>query len=389
MTLDARPSGVSIANWRLSPFNRWSFQHVREMVPTAAIRASAGASLEPEQNVAAGKSLQVPLANGQRVTLDQFLTDTETNALVVLKAGKVALKWVSSECDVREPHLLFSVSKSITGLLAGILAGQGKLDPEARVTRYLPELEGSAYGDECTVRHLLDMTVSLDFVEDYLNPESAFGRYRRAMLWNPVDRTKETLDLLTFAQTLPRLPRPHGDVFFYASPTSDVLGMVVERAGGRPFAALASDLLWSKIGARSDAYVTVDGAGHPRAAGGICVTVDDLARLGEMVRNQGRVGSNQIVPEAWITDMATQGSREAWVKGGQHLLTEGRYRSQWYQTGDQNHTLCAIGIHGQWIYIDPVHEVVIAKTSAQAAPVDDDLDRDCLAVFRELAKTVS
>ena len=225
------------------------------------------------------------------------------------------------------------------------------------------------------------MTVSLDFVEDYLDQESPFGRYRRAMLWNPLDTTKEHLNLLTFAQTLPRLTRPHGEVFLYASPTSDVLGMVVERAGGQAFAALASDLLWSKINAQSDAYVTVDGAGNPRTAGGICVTVDDLARLGEMVRNHGQVDDQQIVPQKWIDDMWSGGSREAWLKGGQHLLTDGQYRSQWYQVGNKNRCLCAIGIHGQWIYIDPVQEIVIAKTSVQTLPVDDNLDRDCLAVF--------
>ena len=384
-----RPETLSIANWRLAPFNRWSFQHVREVIPTALIRAAPRRSSYDDIISTTDTDPLMTLTSGITISLDQFLTHTQTNALTLLRRGKTILNWVSPECDVREPHLLFSVSKSITGLLAGILTGQGKLSPDDEVITYLPELEGSAYGEECTVRHLLDMTVSLDFEEDYLDPESAFGHYRRAMLWNPVDRTKESLNLLSFVKTLPRLARPHGEIFFYASPTSDVLGMVLERAAGQSFATLASDLLWSKINTQSDAYVTVDGAGNARTAGGICATVDDLARIGEMVRNQGQVAGHQIVPQKWIDDMWSGGSREAWLKGGIHLLTDGQYRSQWYQVGNKNRCLCAIGIHGQWIYIDPVEEVVIAKTSAQSLPVDDNLDRDCLEVFQRLTKIAS
>ena len=381
----SRPDDISIANWRLSPFNRWSFQHVRELVPTARIRIAQGAAGGKDPWSTRKGGISVPLSAGQTVPLEKFLTETETNGLVVLSGGKTVLTWHAPECDPTEPHLLFSVSKSITGLLAGILQGRGLLNAEDRVTTYLPELAGSAYGDDCTVRHLLDMTVSLDFVEDYLDPESAFARYRRAMLWNPVDMTQDMLNLVSFAQTLQRLPHPHGERFFYASPTSDVLGAVVQRAGGKPFAELVSELLWQKIGASTEAYVTVDPQGNPRSAGGICVTTDDLAKVGEMVRMKGRAGNEQVVPEGWISDLWTGGSREAWLKGGEHLLSDGRYRSQWYEVGDANKCLCAIGIHGQWIYIDPKNGVVIAKTSAQALPVDDGIDRDCLAAFASLA----
>jgi len=382
-----RPEGVSIANWRLAPFNHWSFQHVRELVPTARIRTSG--EHKPLAASAIGVDFSVKDAKGGLVSLQDFLTASETNGLVVLSAGKPVLHWSSPKSDPDEPHLLFSVSKSITGLLAGILSEKGLLECDRHVTDYLPELAGSAYGDECTVRHLLDMTVSLDFEENYLDPESAFGRYRRAMLWNPVDMRGDLLNLLSFAQTLPRLHRPHGEVFFYASPTSDVLGAVVQRAGGKPFADLLSEHIWTKIEASTEAYITVDPVGNPRSAGGICVTTTDLATLGEMVRNHGKAKGAQVVPQAWIADIWSGGSREAWLRGGEHLIKYGKYRSQWYQVGDKNQCLCAIGIHGQWIYIDPVHKIVIAKTSVQSLPVDDDMDRDCLAAFASLAQHFS
>ena len=101
-----------------------------------------------------------------------------------MKGGKLVGDWFAPHMDFGARHIIFSISKSLTAILAGILEGEGVFDPEAPVTQYIPEAAGSAYGD-ATVRHVLDMTVSLDFEEAYLDPESAFARYRRATLWNP------------------------------------------------------------------------------------------------------------------------------------------------------------------------------------------------------------
>ena len=111
-----------------------------------------------------------------------------------MKSGAFIGEYASPTADPIAPHLIFSISKSLTAILAGILQNEGLLDPAKLVAHYIPEAKGSAY-EEATVRQVLDMRVSVDFVEDYHEPEGDFTRYRRAMLWNPLrpDDKPETL----------------------------------------------------------------------------------------------------------------------------------------------------------------------------------------------------
>jgi CubicO group peptidase (beta-lactamase class C family) len=145
---------------------------------------------------------------------------------------------------------------------------------------------------------------------------------------------------------------------------------------------LLSDLIWRPMGAAHDAYVTIDKAGAARSAGGICTTLRDLARFGEMLR----LGGKGIVPPDWIDDIRNNGDRGAWTRGDMaEMLPQGRYRSKWYLTGNDHGAWSAIGIHGQWLYIDPQAQLVIAKFSSQALPVDDPVDHRLLKLFDSVA----
>jgi CubicO group peptidase (beta-lactamase class C family) len=230
------------------------------------------------------------------------------------------------------------------------------------------------------------MTVSLDFEENYLDQTGAFARYRMATGWNPSPRPA---DLKSFFTELKRLGRPHGQRFAYQSPNSDLLGWILERAARQPFATLLSERIWQPLGA-SDAEITVDRLGAPRTAGGICMRIEDLALFSEMMRNRGTARGRPVVPGAWIDDIRTAGSRQAWLDGDLvNLLPAGRYRSQWYQTGNDHDAFCAIGIHGQWIYVDPKAAMVVVKQSSQPTPVDDGLDQLTLAAFAALGQALS
>ncbi|MDX3926184.1 MAG: serine hydrolase [Shinella sp.] len=375
---------VTLSNWRTAPFSRWSFQHVRELVPTAEIRAAA---TEAEQPAECEAFLTLPLETGAGgpATIKDFLRHAETDAFVVMRSGRIAGEYYAPHANANARHIVFSVSKSLTAVVSGILEQQGLIDPDKPVTAYLPEAAGSAYGD-CSYRDVLDMRVSLDFEEAYLDPMGAFGRYRRAMLWNPAEAGLAAETLASFLLTLRKAQRPHGGPFFYASPNSDLLGVVLERVTGMRFCDLMSELLWKPMGARNDAYVTVDAAGTPRTAGGICVTARDLARVGELIRQGGAANGRQIVPSAWIKDMMTGGDHEAWVAGQNASLPNGRYRSQWYQSGEAGDAFCAIGIHGQWLYVDPGSETVVVKLSSQPNPLDDELKQDNFAFFRAICR---
>lgn len=379
-------TGVTLANWRLPPWNTWAFQHVPDLIPVMPIAHDpARVSHLPEAARDLG-SLAFTGPRGAHWTVARMLPETATDGFIVLHKGRAAFEWYGNGLGAADRHIIFSVSKSITGILAGILVERGQLDPDAPVARYVPEAAGSVYGD-ATVRHVLDMTVGIAFVENYLDTIGDFARYRAATGWNPVADPALAGDLRSFLVTLRRDENAHGAKFHYVSPNSDMLGWILERAGGMPFAQLLSELIWRKLGTEGDAHITVDRVGAARSAGGICVTLRDLARFGEMVRNLGRAGNEQIVPRRWIEDILTNGDQRAWLAQptAAKFLPAGRYRSQWYMIGNASGAYCAIGIHGQWIYIDPVAEMVIAKLSSQPLPVDEAADHLLLAAFDAIA----
>lgn len=375
---------VTLGNWREQPFNNWAFQNVGEMVRSARITAREG-NLEAapvDLGDLLGETLDI---GGQKETVAAFLDRSSTDALTVMKKGRFVGDWFSPAMKPDARHIIFSISKSLTAILAGSLEGEGKLDPNAPVTDYLPEVAGSVYAN-ATVRHVLDMTVSLDFEEAYLDPESLFARYRRATMWNPGGGEES---LREFLVALEQLDEPHGKTFRYRSPNSDLLGIIVERASGQRYADLMSDRLWKPLGAKRDAFVTVDKEGSARAAGGVSVAVRDLARVGEMMRQGGTAEGGRIVSQAWVEDTIHGGDAEAWQRGTMtNLFANGSYRNKWYQSANASGAYCGIGIHGQWLYVDPKAEVVIAKMSSQALPVDDPLDLDNVAFFEGLCARV-
>ena len=381
----------TLANWRTAPFNRRAFHHVREIVPTAEIAADRNA---PAPFTAAPRDITgiaFEGAGGVETTLGRFLPDGFADALIVLQGKQKICEWYDEDYDPAFPHIVFSVSKSITSCLAGIMADQGLIDPDAPAVRYIPEAEGSAYGD-CTVRHILDMTVDIDFEESYLDPDGAFARYREATGWNPLRDPANPPDLRSFLVSLGRAGKPHGETFRYISPNSDFLGWLLERVGGKPLAELLSAHIWRPMGARDAAYITVDRLGAPRTAGGICTTARDLALFGAMMRDGGKApNGRQVVPAGWVADIRNNGDRQAWLNGDpgfSGLLPDGRYRSKWYQTGNRHGAFCAIGIHGQWIYVDPAADAVIVKLSAQPEPLDDLLDKANLRAFDAICRAL-
>jgi CubicO group peptidase (beta-lactamase class C family) len=367
-----RRSEVTLANWREHPFSQWAFQHVPELVPVAEITA-ASALEEPVTEPGLIASLSIHLPDGSEMTALEHLKRSGADCFVMMRDGVVLDEWLAPHAQAGRPHLVFSVSKSITGMLAGIAVGDGLLDPEAKVTDYVKVKRGGAYATT-RVRHLLDMTASLDFAENYLDTTGAFARYRRSTLWNPQQSGRHETMLDVLASLKPGNHR-HGQVYQYASPTTDMMGLVLEAAVGRRFHAYLGDRLWAPMGARGAAHVTVDRIGAARAAGGMCVTARDLARFGQLVLDGGATADGrQLIPASWIADMRENGDREAWMRGNDaHVFPDGRYRSFWYNAGDERDCFCAIGLHGQFLWIDPASRMVLVKMSSRPVPSDDAL----------------
>jgi CubicO group peptidase (beta-lactamase class C family) len=354
------PAGqVTLANWRNPPFNRWAFHHVREIVPSADI-PNDPARVSP---LPRGGELDLPL-------LGPFMQETDTDGLAIVHRGRLVFERYAGGTGPETPHILMSVSKSMLGLLAGILQARGELDLGAPATKHVPELERTAYRG-ATIRQLLDMRAGVLFDEDYLATSGPIVSYRKATGWNPLGPGEDASDLRSFFQELKATDRDHGGPFRYTSPNTDLLGWIIERATGKRYADLMSERLWKPLGAERSAYITVDRLNAPRCAGGMCVTLRDLARVGQMMAEGGR----GIVPREWIEDLERGGDRAAWREGnfaaevfaGRPM----RYRAQWYVLEEGGAPLLfGWGIHGQYLFVDRAREIVIAKLSSQALPVD-------------------
>ncbi|MEP3116144.1 serine hydrolase [Nisaea sp.] len=363
---------VTLANWRTAPFSRWAFHHVREIVASADI---------PNDPGAVSGLLEAP-GGLDRLTLDDgvsfadFLANTDTDGIVVLRRGQLVFESYANGMDAFTPHILMSVSKSLLGLIAGILIEDGILDPSAPVTSYVPEVAGTAYRG-ATVRHLLDMRAGVAFDEDYLATSGPIIEYRKAQNWNPLEPGERPSDLRSFFATMTDADGAHEGSFHYVSPNTDLLGWVIERASGKRYADLVSEKLWRPMGAERSAYITVDRLGAPRCAGGFCATVRDLARVGQLLVEGGR----GIVPAGWIDDLITGGDADAWAAGDFAEIFRGapmRYRSKWYVEDGASPLLFGYGVHGQNLFVDRENEIVVAKVSSQARPVDE--ERNALTI---------
>jgi CubicO group peptidase (beta-lactamase class C family) len=378
---------VTLANWRTAPFNRWGINPMREVVPTAVVPRDPErmwqlpTAIDPDL-----VDLTFAAGDGVVRTLGGWLDESCGDGLIVLRDGVVVHEQYAGHLTPTTNHLMFSVTKSVTGLLTGLVVERCGLDPAALVGDVLPEVAGSGFAD-CTVRHLLDMTVCLDFDEVYDDTYAPMRDYRESSGWLPPRDPAHPLDLRSFLSGLGRRDGEHGRHFRYLSPITDLLGWVLERAASRPFAAMLGEWLWAPMGAQCSADLAVDRLGAPRTAGGLSATLRDMARLAEMVRCGGVADGRQVVPAWWIDDIVTNGDPDAWrgCSFETMLPPGGRYRSQWYVSDERGTHTMGAGIHGQWIWFDRDRAVTVVKLASRPTASDDRHDDIELACFAALA----
>ena len=351
------------AEWDRPPWNRWSFQHVREILPTAEVwRGNGPVRVLPreEQDL---DGLAVVGVDGVETTLAGFLDQTYTDGLLVLKRGAVAYERYFNGMDERTLHLSQSVAKSFTGALTGILVGRGIIDVNAQISDVLPELAATAYSG-ASIQHILDMASGVRFSENYTDPFSDIGRSDVAAGWKPIPPGADPglrwpHDLFEFILGLRDLEHEHGGRFAYRSIETDVLAFVLERATGRGLAQLLSEELWQKLGMEESANMTVDAAGFALADGGLNACLRDYARFGQMILENGA----GIVPATWI-EATRSGDHAVFRAPYTAVLPDGAYRNQFWIEDSAGRNLMARGVFGQLIHIDFARQVVVVKLSS-------------------------
>ncbi|MDD2176108.1 beta-lactamase family protein [Acidovorax sp. D2M1] len=380
---------VRLANTLKYPNVRWAAQHLRELGPTATVwRGAAAPSALPAAPRALPDTLAFADGKGAPTTLADWQKATYTDALLVLHRGRVVYERYHIGMQPQQPHVLWSMSKSLVGLLVTELIQEGTIDANAPIPRYLPELASSAWAD-ATVQQTLDMTTGVKYAENFADPTSGVFQYLAAAGLQPAPPGSNLAK--SMAEHLPTVQKEgeHGTAFAYKSVDSEVLGWLLQRVTGKSYATLLSERIWSRLGTQEDAYVFADANGGQATSVGVNATLRDLGRLGEMLRSNGRFNGQQIVSPATIAELRKGADPALFSKAPGTAMRAGySYHNQWWVPHDADGSFEAKGLMGQHIHINPAAELVVVKLSSHPVPntaFTHALDRQA---FAALAKAV-
>ncbi|KAK3675533.1 hypothetical protein LTR78_004616 [Recurvomyces mirabilis] len=362
---------VNLSNWREAPHNVWGFIHVEELLMTQPIWKGTSLKELPTGEHNAFDGFDVKSMN-----LMALLDYTHTDGFIVLHKGKIIHEHYTNDNDASSKHIMFSMTKSVTGLIAGILHQEGKLDLKAEVKDYVAEV--SRLYDGVTVQQCLDMQTGVKYDDNK-------HEYRAACGWEPLDGSEKCKTLREFLQHV-EAPVDETKGFNYCSVNTDLLGLVIEKVTNRKLPELIQELLWQPMGADSNAAITIDSEGSPRAAGGMCATLRDIARIGQLLTDSGR----GIVPKSWIDEILNGGNDEKFTKGQWSPAFKPSFETPAYHncwvTDPGTKTLVALGVFGQQLMIDLEHDIVMAKTSSQLTSSEFDKMMLGSAAFREIQR---
>ena len=369
------------------PQTRWAFAHWRELLPTMRVARGNGpvSRLERAERADIDTLTFTPIGASTPMTWRQSLAANYTDGLVVLHRGRIVYERYAGALTADGQHLAMSVTKSFTGTLTEMLIEEGRLDAAARVDRYLPELAGSGFAD-ATVRQVLDMTTALDYDENYTDAASDFVTYGKAAGFIGREVGYSGPDTVTdFLRTIGKSGE-HGKAFTYRSPNTDVLAWLLHRVTGKRVPELLEERMWGPIGMEQDASFQIDAAGTPLAAGGLNLGLRDLARFGEVMRQDGRLDGRQVVPEAVVARIRAGARPGDFAGAGYTTLPGWSYHSQWWVSHDDHGVFMARGVNGQAIYVDPKVEMVVARFGSSPVATNKCLDPTTLPAFRVLAE---
>jgi hypothetical protein len=356
-----RPTNLTLESFQFGPVNRWTFSHMREIIPTVNIPRDTNRFLvlNNSDDLVADFSVEF---QGRKQSIDEIAVHQFIDGLLIIKDGEIVVENYYGHLTQDRPHLMNSVSKSIVGLVAGKLAAQGVIDLEKPVSHYVPALAKSGYGPD-SLQTLLDMRDGSDYTETYADFTTTFRLQDCAIGWTDADYCPKNgpIGLYEFLPTVGREKSKLG-TFSYRSGSTNVIGWVLEAVTKQPLAELISEHIWQPMGAEFDANITVDEGGFVLADHGISATLRDLGRMGLLVLNDGKAFGNEVIPSKFIQDIRGQQGDPKWPYPGLGGYKP-YYRSFWWGEGNPGGDISGYGIHGQFVRVVPEAGLVITMYS--------------------------
>jgi len=330
------PTNADVLSW--SQRQREAAFRAMDRMPILARAAMITPSPQPLP-LPLGEPLDIP-------GLDDYMTQQNTAGLVIVQDGKIRLERYGLGFDPEGRWTSFSVAKSFTSTLVGAAIQDGYISSlEDKVSRYIPDLRGSAY-DAVTIRQLLTMSSGVRWNEDYEDPNADVAKFNNATPDSGVDAT------VSYMRKLPRA-HPPGEVWNYNTGETNLIGVLVSSATKKSLAEYLQERVWHPAGMASTATWLQGKTGHEIAGCCLQAATRDYARFGLFVLANGTAGGRQIVPSDWF-DQATRKQKDIGQAGR-------GYGFQWWTNDDGS--FAAQGIFGQGIFIDPQRRLVIASNS--------------------------
>ena len=379
--------GQPDSNFFSFPKMRWTVCHFRELLPTKVVSRGLGAPVELARAIDGGIDAVTfkPLGSGDEMSFEDAFAANYTDGLVILHEGRLVYERYAGCLDAAGKHGAMSMTKSLTGLMAEILVAEGKLDDKQPVSSIIPELAKSAFG-AASVRQVMDMTTALDFSEDYADPKADIWVYGAA--GNPLPKPAGYTGPIGYYAFLEgvRQKGDHGEAFGYKTVNTDVLGWIVSRVTGKAMTEVLSERIWSRMGAEQDAYFTIDALGTPFAGGGLSAGLRDLARIGQMMLDEGVSNGQRLFPAAAVKSIRGGGDKAAFAKAGYKTLAGGSYRGMWWVFHNAHGAYAARGVHGQTIYVDPTARMVLVRFSSHPTAKNAAIDPTSLPAYQAVAE---
>lgn len=332
----------------------WGYRHMEDAFP---VKVVARGPIVRELPKAAQEINPTWTSQGKPQTIATYMKAMNTSGLLVLQDGKIVLERYGLGRTPQERWTSFSVAKSVTSILVGAAIADGKINSlNDKVSTYLTDLKGSVY-DDVSVRQLITMTSGVKWNEDYQDPNSDVARVglqTNEPGINPV---------IAYMRKLPRA-HPPGTKFVYNTGETDLTGLLVSTAVGKPLSIYMSEKIWQPFGMEQDAVWMTDQGGHERGGCCLSMTLRDYARLGQFLLEDGVAQGKPMVPERWV-ELATSYQNDFGKERGYGFF-------MWIIPGGY----AAEGIFGQQIYVFPQDKLVIAVNSAWASA---DKEQDWIA----------
>jgi CubicO group peptidase (beta-lactamase class C family) len=317
---------------------------------------------------------------GESRTLDDYLARNPTTGLLIARGDVILVERYQYGRTDHHRFTSWSMAKTVTSMLVGLALAEGRIRSlDDTAAAYVPALEGTEYG-RTSLRHLLEMSSGVRFIEQYSGTDDVSKLAIDTFMQGGAGGVKAVTQFN-------ERTAPSGTRFSYASAETQVLGLVLRSAVGRPVAAYLEEKVWQPMGAEADATWLIDRSGQEVTFCCLNAVLRDYARLGLLLAHEGNWRGPQLIPAVWVVDATTKHVDQAHLWPGTATPFFGYGYQTWIFPGERR-MFAFLGVRGQAIYVDPKSRLVMVHTAVRKQSSGDPRSRESIALWQAVVRTL-